>query len=176
MKLLKRYLIFIVALIALLLTYLWDVETGARASNTLISSGKEMMFILPPVFIMLGLLDVWVPRETMSKFMGEKSGIIGVLLAFFLGSAAAGPLYVAFPVAAAFMKKDVKFFNILILIGAWSATKIPMLLFEYSSLGPKFTLTRLSLNIVIILSMAFIMNRAFNKDEISEIYDLAEKF
>jgi hypothetical protein len=58
-----------------------------------------------------------------------------VVLAILIGSAAAGPLYGAFPVAAVFMKKGVKFSNILIFIGAWSTTKIPMILFEVSSLG-----------------------------------------
>lgn len=176
MEFLKRYKIFLLTILAVLVTYFWNQDIALRALSTIKSSGKEMLFILPPVFLMLGLLDVWVPRETMSKFMGEESGVLGIILAFILGSSAAGPLYVAFPVAAAFMKKDVKFFNILILIGAWSTTKIPMLLFEYSSLGPKFTLTRLALNIPIILFMAFVMERIFSKDEVAQIYSLAEKF
>ena len=122
----------------------------------------------------MGLLDVWVPRDTMVKFMGKGSGLMGFLLAFFLGSAAAGPLYVVFPIAAAFMRKDVGFFNILILVGAWSTTKIPMLLFEYSSLGPRFMLTRLILNIPVIILMALIMMAAFKEEEIKEIYDRAK--
>ena len=51
----------------------------------------EMLSVIPPIFILLGLLNVWVQRETMIKLMGEKSGILGILIAFFLGSAAAGP-------------------------------------------------------------------------------------
>ena len=104
---------------------------------------KEMLLVLPPIFVLLGLLDVWVPRETMIKFMGEKSGIIGVLLSIILGSAAAGPLYAAFPIAAVFMRKGVKFSNILIFMGPGPLQKIPMLLFELASMGTKFTLTRL---------------------------------
>ncbi len=135
---------------------------------------KEMLLILPPIFILLGLLDVWVPRETMIKFMGEDSGLLGALLAFLLGSAAAGPLYVVFPIAAAFMKKGVKFTNILILIGAWSTTKIPMLLFEMASLGPKFMFTRLALNIPIIVIITFVINKALTAAEIGAIYQTAE--
>jgi len=80
---------------------------------------------LIPVFILLGLLDAWVPKEMMMTHIGDKSGIKGILLALFLGSAAAGPLYGAFPVAAILMKKGAKFSNVLIFIGAWSTTKIP---------------------------------------------------
>ncbi len=165
MKLLKRYMMFVLALLALIIVYIINKEVGTKAALTIRNSAKEMMLILPPVFILLGLLDVWVPRDTMVKFMGEGSGILGGVLAFVVGSAAAGPLYVVFPIAAAFMKKGAKFTNILILIGAWSTTKIPMLLFEFSSLGPKFMLTRLALNIPVILFMTFVMNLAFKGEE-----------
>lgn len=174
MKEIKKYTTFIVAVIVICLTWVWDKEKGLRAIAAIRSGSIEMLLILPPVFILLGLLDVWVPRDTMVVFMGEESGIIGALLAFILGSAAAGPLYVVFPIAAAFMKKDVKFSNILILIGAWSTTKIPMLLFEYTSLGPRFTLTRLLLNIPVILFITFVMSKALKKEEIADIYALAK--
>jgi uncharacterized membrane protein YraQ (UPF0718 family) len=132
-----------------------------------------MLSILPPVFILLGLLDVWVKRETMIKFMGEKSGIIGVLLAFLLGSAAAGPLYAAFPVAAVLLKKGSKFSNVLIMIGAWSTTKIPLLLFEASSMGIKFMITRFILNIFGIAIIAYTVEKLLSKREIDKIYNNA---
>lgn len=43
----------------------------------------------------------------MMKYMGEGSGIIGIILAIIIGLAA-GPLYGAFPVAAFFSKDDIK--------------------------------------------------------------------
>ncbi len=166
---------FIVALALLVLAYIWNKEVGIKAATTIKNSSIEMLKILPPVFVLLGLLDVWVPRDTMVKFMGDGSGLLGGILAFAIGSAAAGPLYVVFPIAAAFMKKDVKFSNILILIGAWSTTKIPMLLFEYSSLGPRFMITRLILNVPVILIMTFLMNLLITKTEQEAIYDMAKK-
>ena len=53
----------------------------------------------------------------------------------------------AFPIAAVFMKKGVSFSNILIFIGAWSTTKIPMFLYESSALGMRFATARLLINI-----------------------------
>lgn len=175
LKLAKKYMIFLIALSALIGLSLWNINMGVKAVYTIKNSVKEMIFILPPVFILLGLLDVWVPRETMVKFMGEDSGLKGALLAFILGSAAAGPLYVVFPVAASFMKKGVKFFNILVLVGAWSTTKFPMLMFEYTSMGAPFFLTRLSMNIPIIVFIALIINKFLGKEEIDGIYEKAEE-
>ena len=40
----------------------------------------EMASVLPPIFILLGLLDVWVERETMVRYMGEGSGLKGAAL------------------------------------------------------------------------------------------------
>ena len=173
MKILKKYSIFLVALLLIAGLFVYDRTLGVKAVTTIQGSAFEMLKILPPVFLMLGLLDVWVPRETMIRFMGEGSGLRGALLSMFIGAAAAGPLYVVFPVAAAFMKKGVKFTNILLLIGTWSTMKIPMLMFEMSSLGPRFMLTRLALNIPVILIITFFLNRLLGRQDIEDIYERA---
>ena len=175
MKLIKKYLIFILASILIGLTFLWSKDVGLKAIDTVKFSFKEMMMVLPPIFILLGLLDVWVPKDTMVKFMGEGSGLTGILLSFFLGSAAAGPLYGAFPIAAIFMKKGVKFSNILIFIGAWSTTKIPMILFEVASMGTKFALTRFIVNIFGILFITYIVSNSLSEKDISLIYEKASE-
>lgn len=173
-KKLKRYRAFIAVLLLIAVLTLINHKLGIKALNISANSFKEMLLVIPPVFILLGLLDVWVPRETMVKYMGEGSGLKGVILSIILGSAAAGPLYGAFPVAAVFMKKGVKFMNVLIFIGAWSTTKIPMFLFEIASLGAKFAVTRLLIDIPGIILIAFIISRFVSKKEVEELYIRAE--
>lgn len=172
---LHRYRGFLIALALMLVLTLFNRELGTKALGISVFSFREMFLILPPIFILLGLLDIWVPRETMVKYMGEGSGLKGILLAMFIGSAAAGPLYGAFPVAAVFMKKGVKFSNVLIFIGAWSTTKIPMLLFELASMGQAFTLTRLLINIPGIIIIAKVLASLVREDELKAIYQSAEE-
>ncbi|HOT22303.1 MAG TPA: permease [Sedimentibacter sp.] len=172
-KVIKRYRFFIILLVINTVILIVKPDIGLKSLQLTKSNALEMLSILPPVFILLGLLDVWVKRETMIKFMGEKSGIIGVLLAFLLGSAAAGPLYAAFPVAAVLLKKGSKFSNVLIMIGAWSTTKIPLLLFEASSMGIKFMITRFILNIFGIAIIAYTVEKLLSKREIDKIYNNA---
>lgn len=174
-KLMKRYRFFICTVIAVGILIIFNFNLGMKSFSIAGYSFKEMALVIPPVFVLLGLLDIWVPRETMMKYMGERSGITGIILAIILGSAAAGPLYGAFPVAAVFMKKGVKFSNIIIFIGAWSTTKIPMLLFEMSALGSKFALTRLIIDIPGIIIIAYLLSAFISKDEINTIYKNAEK-
>lgn len=124
---------------------------------------------------MIGLLDVWVKKETMVKYMGKDSGIIGVLLGFFLGSAAAGPLYGAFPVAGVFLNKGSRLANVFIIVGAWASMKIPLLLFEVAAMGWQFTLIRLIMDIFGVLVIAYSMEKILNDDDERQIYELARK-
>ena len=174
-KILKRYAVFLAALAAVGILTLVSRDLGLKALGISAQQLWQMLLVIPPVFILLGLLDVWVPRETMVKYMGEGSGLKGIVLAIILGSAAAGPLYGAFPVAAVFMKKGVKFSNLMIFIGAWSTTKIPMFLFEMAALGTRFTVTRLLIDIPGIIVIAFILTRLIPKKDIEAIYKNAEK-
>ena len=159
----------------LIILFFINYSLGVKALGITAFSFKEMLFVIPPVFILLGLLDTWVPKETIVKYMGEDSGIKGVLLSLLIGSAAAGPLYGAFPVAAVFMKKGVKFTNVMIFLGAWSTTKIPMILFEMASLGTKFAFTRLVVDIFGIIIISRIISNLIPKKEIAKIYFNAEK-
>ena len=168
-----RFPIFIALLTGAL--FIFNQELGKKAAEITSNSMLKMIAILPPVFILLGLLDVWIPKETMIKFLGEHSGVLGVLISFIMGSAAAGPLYGAFPVAAVLMKKGAKFSNVLIFIGAWSTTKIPMFMFEITSLGPRFAITRLIVDIVGIMIISYVIQKMLSKKDIEAIYEKAEK-
>ena len=172
MKIYKRYLFFIIALVLLGIVFIFNVSIGIKAVTTLTYSLKEMALVLPPIFILLGLLDVWISKEKMMKYVGEGSGIKVIIIVFIIGSVAAGPLYAAFPVAAVLMKKGAKFSNILIFIGAWSTTKIPMFLFEMSSMGAKFAVTRLLIDIPGIIIIAYAIYLIIPKKEREKIYRL----
>ncbi|KPU43486.1 putative permease [Oxobacter pfennigii] len=170
LRLVKRYKIFLLLAVLNVAILTFHPQVGAKSIQLTWSSLLEMLSVLPPIFILLGLLDVWVEKETMIKYMGDNSGLIGVLLAFFLGSAAAGPLYAAFPVAGVLLKKGSKLSNVLIMLGAWSTTKIPLILFEASALGFKFMLLRLVLDIVGIAFISYFIEKMLSKEEKGAIY------
>ena len=168
----KRYGAFFILLAAGVIAGFALPDIGQKALTNTLGSFKEMLSVLPPIFILLGLLDVWVDRATMIKYTGKGSGFKGVLIAFLLGSAAAGPLYAAFPFAGIMLKKGTSLTNVLIFIGAWSTTKIPLLAFEMASMGMKFTLVRLALSIVGIPLIAFITEKTLRQKQKEEIYAL----
>jgi uncharacterized membrane protein YraQ (UPF0718 family) len=168
----KRYKLFLLLILINIVVGIALPDIGLKSLNLTRQNFIEMISVIPPIFIFLGLLDVWVDRATMIKYTGKGSGFKGVLIAFLLGSAAAGPLYAAFPVAGVMLKKGSSLFNVFIFIGAWSTTKIPMLTFEAASLGIEFTLTRLALSVIGILIIAFTMEKALNQEQQKKIYEL----
>ena len=169
----RRYALFLILFVVNLALLVAEPELGQNSFRLTAANLKEMLFILPPIFILLGLIDVWIPRETMMKYMGEGSGFRGALLAFAMGSAAAGPLYAAFPVAGMLLKKGARLSNVFVFIGAWSTTKIPMLLFEGSSLGWKFTGIRLLCSIVGVAVIAWLLEKTTTEEEQKRLYERA---
>jgi len=171
-KFVIRYRGFIVLLAALGVMSCLRPDLGADSVKNIWSNVREMLGVLPPVFVLLGLLDVWVDRQTMMKYTGPDSGLKGLLIAFILGSAAAGPLYAAFPAAAMMLRKGSSIRNVFIFIGAWSTTKIPMLTFEASGLGVPFMAVRLCFSIIGILLIACAIDRFLPAEEKYKIYQI----
>ena len=104
-SLIKRYRLFLALLLINIFLIIFFRDIGIKTVGIAKSNLLDMLSVLPPIFILIGLLDSWVKRETMVKYMGKGSGIVGILLGFFIGSAAAGPLNGHFPVAEDNIKK-----------------------------------------------------------------------
>jgi len=117
----------------------------------------EMITFLPFMFILVGLFDVWFPKERVEKHIGEGSGIKGTIWCILLAMLQAGPLYGAFPVAYLLWKKGCSIRNIFIYLGAFSTLKIPMLTFEIGFLGLKFSLLRTLVTLPIFILIGEIM-------------------
>ncbi len=161
--LVRRYRVFLGLCLLYLALLAAEPASGQKALRISVENLLEMLSFLPPIFVLLGLLDVWIDRETMMRCMGEHSGLRGHLLAFVLGSAAAGPLYAAFPVVGVLLKKNAGMMNIFIFVGAWSTTKIPLLVFESTTLGVRFMAWRFLFNVIGIMLIAWIMKREEEK-------------
>jgi uncharacterized membrane protein YraQ (UPF0718 family) len=119
----------------------------------------ELIMILPAVMIIIGLFSVWIPKEMVVKYMGKTSGTKGIFLSIALGMLPTGPLYIAFPMAIALLKKGAKISNIIIFISAWACIKLPQELVEIQFLGIEFTLLRLALTIIFVVIMGIIIEK-----------------
>ncbi|HAS73197.1 MAG TPA: permease [Clostridiales bacterium UBA8960] len=173
MKTAKHYkwTLVVFAILGLLLIFI--PEIGKKATWLSLSNFANMFAVLPPIMLLIGLLDVWVPKEVMIKFMGEKSGVLGILVAFLLGALAAGPLYAAFPIAAILLKKNARLSYVIFFLGVWSTAKLPLVMFEIASFGGTFTAIHILSNLTVFLIGAFALEKTLTKESKEGIYQLS---
>lgn len=154
---LKKYAVFLLVLAGGLLLWWFDPDRGRTAATSTGQYLLEMLLFIPPIMVLVGLLDVWVPRRIVEQNVGQGSGIRGVAISILVATAAAGPLYAGFPVAAALLRKGCRLANVVIFLGTWATIKIPMLMMEIKFLGLPFALTRLSLTLPGIIAAGYLV-------------------
>ena len=132
---------------------------GERAGRNLWQFTLEMAAVLPAMFLLVGLFDVWVPRRVIERHLGADSGALAVVWMVLLGMLQAGPLYAAFPVAVTLWRKGSAVRNVLIYLFAFSTLKIPMLTFEVGFLGWRFSLVRTVVTLPLFIALALLMER-----------------
>jgi len=136
-----------------------DFDFGRKAGENLGSFLVEMASVLPPMFLLVGLFEIWVPRKVIERYAGLRSGMRAVPWMILLATVQAGPLYVAFPVAIGLWRKGCAPRNVFIYLGAFSAMKIPMLTFEVAFLGWQFSLARTLISVPVFVALAVVMER-----------------
>jgi len=166
----------IAAIVLIIGTAIYSMAQAFTALGHATFQFVEMLKIVPPIFLMIGLLDVWVPREMMIKMMGDKSGLIGVMIAFLFGTFAAGPLIAAFPVAMIMLKKGARFANVMFFLTIWASAKLPIIFFQTTTLGIEFTAISNVTLIIVYLAGSFIIEKTFSQRELGQIYKRAEDF
>jgi len=146
-----------------IVSWIFDFNVGKQISLNFGSFALEMLKILPCAFILIGLFEIWVKKETIERYLGEKSGIKGYLWGILLASTTVGGLYVAFPVAYSLYRKGAKLSVIFTYIGASAICRIPMTIFEASFLGIKFTAIRLLVAIPLVVISSVLLGKYLRK-------------
>jgi len=139
-------------------------DFGLRAGENLRDFLLEMALVLPPMFVLVGLFEVWVPRAVVERHAGRRAGVAAIPWMVLLATVQAGPLYGAFPVAVSLWRKGCAPRNVFIYLGAFSAMKIPMLTFEVAFLGWSFSLSRTIITLPVFIVIGFVMERLLPAD------------
>ncbi len=174
---LKEHLGYIwVAIFAILavLSFIVGFNPGKAIFSNFTNSLIEMITFVPFLFIIVGLFDIWVPKEKIQQHIGQESGIKGIVLVVLLAMLQAGPLYGAFPVAYLLYRKGASIRNIFIYLGAFSSMKIPMLGIEIGYLGIQFSVVRTLVSLPLFIGIGYLMER-YLKNKHYEVYDGNQK-
>jgi len=132
---------------------------GLKAGVNLREFLIEMAMVLPPMFLLVGLFDVWVPRHLVERHAGRQAGAAAIPWMVLLATLQAGPLYAAFPFAIGLWRKGCAPRNVFIYLFAFSAMKLPMLTFEVAFLGWRFSLARTIITLLVFIPAGMAMER-----------------
>ncbi len=143
----------------ILFSFIFKFNPGIEIGKNFIKFFLFMIKIIPFAFILIGLFEVWVKKETVEKHLGESSGLLAYFYMILLASTTAGGLYVAFPVAYSLYKKGARLSVIFTYVGLAAVCRIPMTIFEASFMGIKFTLIRFLVSIPLIIISSIILEK-----------------
>ena len=169
-KHLKDYWLFLIFSIFIVISFGFGIESGKGIFNNFLDFFLTMVQFVPAVFILIGLFDVWVKKETIEKHLGENSSFLSYIWAIILASTTIGGLYVAFPVAAALYKKGATPRIIFTYVGAAAICRIPMTLFEASYVGIKFTAIRWGVSIPLIILSSILLEKILRTKDLDMIH------
>lgn len=108
------------------------------------SMGLHLLPLLACAFVLAGLIQVALPPAMIQSWLGEGSGLRGIVIGTIAGALIAGGPYVSFPVIASIYQAGAGLGTTVAMISGWALLGLGQLPFELSIIGPRFTLVRLS--------------------------------
>ena len=91
-------------------------------------------------FIVAGMVQVLLPQEVISKWVGSESGIRGIFIGMAAGALVPGGPYVSLPVAAGLLRCGAGIGTMVAFLTAWSLWSVARLPMAVGILGWKVTL------------------------------------
>jgi len=157
------YIILVLFLTFVGISFITNNATGIQLGRNFGIFTWEMIKILPPAFILIGLFDVWAKRETIEKSFGDASGFKKYIWSVLLAATTVGGTFVAFPVAYSLYEKGAKYSSLFAYISSASLLMIPMTIMEASILGVKFSLIRIGVSIPLVILSSILLGRHLEK-------------
>ena len=119
---------------------------GSRAAAQMT---LQILPLLLFAFLAAGLVQVMLPRDLVSTWVGEESGLRGLWIGALAGVLTPGGPYVSLPLAAGLLKSGAGTGTMVAFLtswGLWSAARLPM---EVAILGWRFTGIRLASTVLL---------------------------
>ena len=129
------------------------------------SAGNMLIQIIPLLifaFIIAGMIQVLIPQEMISRWIGAESGFRGLLIGTVIGGVAPGGPYVSLPIAAGLLRAGANVGTMVAFLTGWSLWAVSRLPMELGLMGWKFTLIRLACTFFFPPIAGFIANKLFS--------------
>ncbi len=134
-----------------------------QALNIGATTFGSVLLLICAVFGLVGLLQVWISRDTIVQLLGQDSGLKGLLIAAFCGTLLIGPAYIIFPLLMSLHRQGARWAVIVIVLSAY-AVKLHLIPFEMEFLGWPFSLGRSLLTVALAIPAGLLIEALMPKD------------
>ncbi len=155
----------IMGVIAIALLIIGYQKGGGEHILGLKSAGNLLIQIIPLLifaFIVAGMIQVLIPHEMISKWVGAESGFKGILIGTALGGLMPGGPFISLPIAAGLLRTGASIGTMVAFMTAWSLLAVSRLPMEVGIIGWQFTLIRLACTFFFPPIAVLIANRFFS--------------
>ena len=159
----------IMGVIAIALLYIGYHRGGGEHIVGLKSAGYLLLQILPLLifaFIIGGMIQILIPQEIITKWVGTESGFRGLLIGSAIGGFMPGGPYVSMPIVAGLLRTGAGIGTMVALITAWSLLAVGRMPMEIGIMGWKFTMIRLACVFFFPPIAGLIANKLFSGIEV----------
>ncbi len=127
-----------------LLIWAWRRRDGSlrRGLSLAWKTTRRSLLLLVAAFVVVGYVDVIVPRGWVESWIGPGSGLRGLLLAEVIGMLLPGGPYAVFPLIAGLYSVGAGVGPAVTLITSWATQALVSVTFELPFMGWRFTLVR----------------------------------
>ena len=134
----------ICAVILIVIGYFQGEGQHVKGLKTAFTMTLELLPLLFFAMILAGMIQVLLPKQLLSQWVGAESGMKGIFIGTIAGGIMPGGPYVSLPLAAGLLRAGAGIGTMVAFLTAWSLWAIARLPLEFGILGWKFTLVRLA--------------------------------
>ena len=116
--------------------------------------------------IIAGMIQVLIPTELISKWIGVESGFRGILIGTVIGGFAPGGPFVSLPIAAGLLRAGASVGTMVAFLTGWSLLAFGRLPLEIGLMGWKFTMVRLACTFFLPPIAGLIANLLFSRTDV----------
>jgi uncharacterized membrane protein YraQ (UPF0718 family) len=148
----------IVAIVLLFISFIKDKERTKKALKSVLKISLNVLPVLFFIFVIMGIISIFVSRETIASLLGSKSGIIGILLGEIIGAVALIQPAAVYPFSGTLLNKGASYAVIYAFIGTAILIGVATLPAEIKFLGKRFTLVRNLLTFIVIFIFSILIH------------------
>lgn len=148
---------YIIAILSLIISF---IKSREKTKMVLKKAWKSFENIMPQflsIILLIGVMLAVLTPEQISMFLGKESGIMGVIMAAFIGAITLIPGFVAFPLASALLHNGAGITQIAAFVSTLMMVGIVTIPVEIQYFGKKVTIIRNLSAFVFSLVVAMVM-------------------